>query len=260
MQLKYPATCMILSLKYSMFSVSRGTMLVTRVLFVGPTPNREFFLRDAGLFFAYILRFLPMKVDFATVHMYGLRMRHKQLDLFLQNKKNPDPFFGGSNLKSNPKVARPISTKDFMHVVLKSDHAKGPLSFLRIERVLISLVQNLGDKLNVKVKDVVVMTNHIHLAIKVRHRRHFKAYLRALTGLIVRKLLKTERSKPAGFEKFFKGRPFSRIVNSGRKSFGNLMRYFELNRLEKCGYSKAESRAEGLVYVVDFVAPIPAPI
>ncbi len=169
-------------------------------------------------------------------------MRLKQLDLFLQNKQKLDPFFGGSNLKSHPKVARPISTKDFMHVVLKSDQAKGPLSFLRIERVLIALVQNLGAKLDVKVKDVVVMTNHIHLAIKVRHRRHFKAYLRALSGLIVRKLLKTERSKPASLDKFFKGRPFSGIVNSGRKSFLILSRYFELNRLEKCGYSKAESR------------------
>ncbi len=185
--------------------------------------------------------------------MYGLEMRRKQLDLFLQNKKNPDPFFGGSKLKSNPKVARPISTKDYMHVVLKSDLAKGALSFLRIERVLISLVQNLGLKLNVKVKDVVVMTNHIHLAIKVRHRRHFKAYLRALTGLIVRKIirikktLKVDTSAPSDIEKFFKGRPFSRIVDSGRKSFCNLMRYFELNRLEKCGYSKAESRVRGLV-------------
>ncbi len=178
--------------------------------------------------------------------MYGIKMKRKQLDFFNQNKKNPDPFFGGSKLKSNPKVARPISTKDFMHVVLKSDLAKGPLSFLRIERVIISLVQNLGAKLNIKVKDVVVMTNHIHLAIKVRHRRHFKAYLRALTGLIVRKLLKTERSKPSGLEKFFSGRPFSRIVNSGRKSFLTLRRYFELNRLEKCGYSKAESRRYGI--------------
>ncbi len=187
------------------------------------------------------------------MHMYGFSMRRKQLDLFLQNKKNPDPFFGGSDLKSNPKVARPISTKDYMHVVLKSDLAKGPLSFLRIERIIISLVQNLGARLNVKVKDVVAMSNHIHLAIKVRHRRHFKAYLRALTGLIVRKIirikktLKVDKENSSDIEKFFKGRPFSRIVNSGRKSFGILMRYFELNRLEKCGYSKAESRARGLL-------------
>ncbi len=81
---------------------------------------------------------IDSNVDLATIHMYGLKMRRKQLDLFLQNKKNPDPFFGGSDLKSHPKKARPISTKDYMHVVLKSDLAKGPLSFLRIERIIIS--------------------------------------------------------------------------------------------------------------------------
>jgi len=195
-------------------------------------------------------------------------MRRKQLDLFLQNKKVLKAYFGGSGLKSHPKVARPISTKDLMHVVLKSKQAKGPSSFLRIEREIISLAQRLGVRLNVKLSDIVVMSNHIHIALRVRQRRAFNGCLRALSGLVVRKLLKNEGSVPSErgslinspsmwdgtINSFFSGRPSSRIVASGRKSWIAIARYFELNRLEKLGFSKSESRYFGLS-----CGPFPSP-
>ena len=169
--------------------------------------------------------------------------RKTQLDFFFKNKKSLQPFFGGSHLKSNPKVSRPISTKELMHVVLKSEHAKGPYSFLKIERVIISLIQNLGVKLNVKIKDVVVMSNHIHLLVRPRHRRGLQNFLRGLTGIIARKVLGAEKAKPSSIMNFFKGRPFSRIVASGLRSWHTITKYFELNRFEKLGFSKDLSRA-----------------
>ena len=173
--------------------------------------------------------------------------RSKQSDLFLSKNRKLDSRFGGSDLTSNPKTARPISTKDTMHVVLKSVQARGPYSFLRYEQSLLKLLHKLALSMNVTLHDVVVMTNHIHLSLKVNSRRAFQNYLRAASGLIARKVLGAQKHKPSLLRKFFSGRPFSRIVNSGRKSWRALTEYFELNRLEKCGFSKSESRAWNLL-------------
>ena len=135
-----------------------------------------------------------------------------------------------------------------MHVVLKSDLATGAHSFLRIERQIVSLIQKLGLNLNVQVCDVVVMGNHIHLSLRVKSRRAFQNYLRALSGLIARKVLGAEKNCRAKLRNFFRGRPFSRIVASGRKAFTDLRNYFELNRLERRGFSKAQSREWGLIH------------
>ncbi len=173
--------------------------------------------------------------------------RIKQTDFFLSKGKKLSPHFGGSDLTSNPKIARPISTKDLMHVVLKSEKARGHYCFLKKEGALITLARQLGIKLNIKVSDIVVMSNHIHLCLKAGSRRAFQSYLRALSGLVVRKVLGAERSKASAIRDFFVGRPFSRIVAQGCRSFRGLMNYFELNRLEKEGFTKNQSRALGLV-------------
>jgi REP element-mobilizing transposase RayT len=168
-------------------------------------------------------------------------MKLKQLDFF--HSAIPKSAFGGSHLKSHPKSARPISCKDPMHVVLKSDKALGSLSFLKIEREILNMARKLGIKLGVKVYDIVVMSNHIHISFRVRTRRAFKAFLRALPALICRRLLRHLKSNRRAF---FSGRPFSRIIASGRRSYATIKRYFDLNRLEKVGFSKSESLILGL--------------
>jgi len=169
-------------------------------------------------------------------------MRRGQLDFFLLDKKSLNSAFGGSRLTSNPKTARPISSKHLMHIILKSEEAHGKLSFLRKERELLKVARGLGAKLNVRINDIVVMSNHIHLLLLVKSRRGFASFLRAYSGIIARKILGAEKARPAALRKLFKGRPFSRIVAAGRKSWRLISRYFELNRLEKLGFSKALSR------------------
>ncbi len=193
--------------------------------------------------------------------------RHKntQQNLFHSNNfsKNIQSFGGAPAQgagRSNPKTARPVSCKHANHVVLKSYRATGACSFLRNERWILEKAKSLAPKLGVDLKDIVVQANHIHLLLRVSRRRAFFAYLRALCGLIVRKITskerglaraafhKTTRSRANGnSEKFFAGRPFSRIVSLGRKSYKAIKDYFELNRLEKIGYSKEFSRKEGLL-------------
>ena len=172
-----------------------------------------------------------------------MKKRSTQGNFAFKEFQNHKCSFGGSGIKSNPKTARPISTKDLMHVVLKSDLAKNQYRFIRFERELIALLHKLALKLNIEVRDVVVMSNHIHLSLRAKSRRAFQNYLRSISGLIARKVLGAQKNSPSALKQFFKGRPFSRIVASGYKSFRALKTYFDLNRLEKCGFSKSESRA-----------------
>ncbi len=188
-------------------------------------------------------------------------MKNTQQILFYRKMKTKNSFaFGGAGLNSNPKVARPISCKEYMHVVLKSNHARNEKSFLRHEKWILTMASKLGKKLGVKILDIVVMSNHIHLLVKVHRRRAFAAYFKALCGLIVRRICKIKRGLPraAGQAQFcnsslaeketiaegsfFAGRPFSRIVSMGRRSFRNIKNYFELNRLERLGHAKADAR------------------
>lgn len=191
----------------------------------------------------------PIKtIDIATIKPYKrmVSQQNKQSSFAFAQPNKLKSNFGSSTMKSNPKTARPISTKDLMHVVLKSELATGPRSLLRFERNILALVRELALKLNVRVMDAVVMSNHLHLALRVYRRRAFQDFLRALSGLIARLVLGAERSRRSDVG-FFKGRPFSRIVASGKKSFQIITDYFKLNRLEKQGFTKAEGRRLGLL-------------
>lgn len=162
------------------------------------------------------------------------------MDLF--SKKVIETNFGGSQKKGNPKTARPVSTKQLMHVVLKSDKAVGSTSFLRFERNILVLAKNLSLNAGVQIKDMVVMGNHIHIALKCNRRGALTVFLRALCGIIARKVLSAEKGTPSSIQGFFSGRPFSRIVAIGRKSYLTIRDYFQLNRLEKLGWSQEAGR------------------
>lgn len=168
---------------------------------------------------------------------------HKpQLDLFVCRQPNKMSF-GGNCIKSHPKIARPFSSKHLIHVILKSERASGAFSFYNFEREILKILRNLERSLGVSVKDVVVMGNHIHLSLKTNSRRAFQTFLKATSGLIARCVLKAEKGRASLIKNFFAGRPFSRIVAQGRKSFEILENYFQLNRLEKAGCGRKEGRS-----------------
>jgi len=167
----------------------------------------------------------------------------------LTNKYKRD--FGGAGLTSNPKTKRPLSTKEDIHLVLKSHVARGRYSLIYQEKLIIALAHSLGAKIGVKVKDIVVMSNHVHLKIKILSRRAFHSFIKAFTSLIVRRIFKIKRnassSELAKIRKFqsgfFSGRPFTRIIARGKRCFRVIQNYFELNALEKKGINKAQGRA-----------------
>jgi hypothetical protein len=171
--------------------------------------------------------------------------------------------FGGSLLKlSHAKVSRPLSSKQALHVVLRSDFAQGTHSLLRHERVIRNMLLKQGRRHGVKLYRVANAGNHLHLLVRFTKRRGLQNFLRGSCGLIARKVLGAERGRakkwdtylapgkslesspqksqlnkpviPQG-QRFWSQRPFTRIVSWG-KDFNSVLAYVKLNSLEALGF------------------------
>jgi REP element-mobilizing transposase RayT len=145
--------------------------------------------------------------------------------------------FGGSLLKGNPKVRRPYNSGAALHVVLRSSRAKGPLSLHRRYKAIRALICKQADTFGVRLYRVANSGNHIHLLLRPSaDRKEFANFMRAISGLIARLILKAERGAKKGI-KFWDARPFSRVVNWG-KAFQICVHYVEKNILEALGFDE----------------------
>lgn len=145
----------------------------------------------------------------------------------------------------NRKTARPFSSQHAMHVVMRSDVARGDFSLLRKEtRSWLRLyLPRVARQFSVKLYSNSNNGNHIHLVIRASDKKQFASFLRVLSGMIARKVLGAERGREKGI-KFWSSRPYSRLVTWGRE-FWSVLRYVERNILEARGsFAYLERRRE----------------
>jgi REP element-mobilizing transposase RayT len=161
--------------------------------------------------------------------------QQKQLN-FLGNLKISNKKSYGGKTKGKRKVARPISTKKWSHLVLKSNKAKGSYSLLNptnSSKVKI-IIKKQATKHGVQITDYVNMGNHLHLKVRPLSRLGFQRFLKSTTAMIARAV--TGARKGFKFGKFWDGLAFTRVIQSAFELF-QLKGYFEANRVEsKKGY------------------------
>ncbi len=186
----------------------------------------------------------------------------KQLDFIFdltKKQKAHHKIFGGSLLKNgHARMQRPLSSKDFTHIVLKSDIAvKNEKADLRmskkrteIENIIRKNIQTFG----IRIHKLAIASNHIHLLVSFKSRHKYFHWIRSVTGLIARLMLGAERGlstvvnadispvnisahaqNPYRKINFWSQRPFTRIVLWGR-DFKNVYNYVEKNLLEAVGF------------------------
>ncbi len=138
---------------------------------------------------------------------------------------------GGSGTKNHRKLERPLSTKKWIHLVLKSDKAVGQLSFLKPANQIYvrELLRDKALKFGVKIADFANVGNHLHLKIRITSRESFKKFLKSVTAQIARKVTGARKGKPFG--RFWQGLAFTRILASRLEEL-NLKGYIEANRRE----------------------------
>ncbi len=124
--------------------------------------------------------------------------------------------FGGDLLKDKKnRTARPISSKKYMHLVLKSSHMKAELSLFKTENATLfkGILNKYAGKYFVVIVRFKLVGNHVHILFKVKSAKLYKDFIRSLTGQFAQKMI--ERFKPK-LKKFFDERPFTRVVEFGR--------------------------------------------
>ena len=90
-------------------------------------------------------------------------------------------------------------------------------------------------KHGVKLYKYANVGNHLHLLIKLRTRRGWSAFIRELSGRLAQ-IAQGLNGQQSATMKFWKDRPFTRIVRGWRKAFQLAKEYVELNILEAEGF------------------------
>ncbi len=88
--------------------------------------------------------------------------------------------------------ARPLSTKASLHLVLKAnrDRVRGGLRISRRFQLIHFLVQKYAVKFFIKVEQVSIQNNHIHLLIRTSRRSLYQHFFRVLAGQIAQRFEK----------------------------------------------------------------------
>ncbi len=113
-------------------------------------------------------------------------MAAKQINLF---KKESLSYGGDLQTKRKGRAyARPLSTKQTMHLTLRSTKAKGKMSFLRYKKEIQALLKKFAHKNNIQLVSSANVGNHLHLQIKLSRRDNYKPFIRAITAAIAMKV------------------------------------------------------------------------
>jgi len=137
--------------------------------------------------------------------------------------------FGGSQFATkNPKTRRPVHARLPMHVVLKA--RKGGLRTLKTFSAVNAAVVRINQKYGHRMYDYSNNGNHLHISLKLSCVDKWAAYIRELTSEIVRILRRA--GLLATSEKYWLGRPFTRVLQNWGRAFAVLRNYIQLNEFE----------------------------
>ena len=168
----------------------------------------------------------------------------QQLKLFQQKTQKTRREHGGSLAVGKRRARRPLHLKQSHHITMKSHHALGARSLFRHKKMIHSLLKKNSFKFRVKVYEIAIQGNHIHLLVKARDRLGIQNFFRVIAGHIAQRVL-TEcplKVAPGGAppkstgckknqRKFWSYLLYSRIVSWGRE-FKTVIKYIQRNTLE----------------------------
>ncbi len=159
--------------------------------------------------------------------------------------KDEPKAYGGDLLKKRKgrRGPRPLDTKNSMHLVLRSTHAKGVWSFRSSgnSKKISLIMRKFALKYGVKIFSVANVGNHLHLHIQLGSRYGYKPFIRATTAAIAMAITGVSRWKKLDI-KFWDLRPYSRVV-MGRKAWLILTKYIRVNQLEGMGHTRETAQA-----------------
>ncbi len=153
----------------------------------------------------------------------------KQLEFF----DKPRLEHGGVLNRRRRKKIRPLTTKYPVHIVLRSDKAKGKLNLLRHQKEIETLLQKWAKRFRISIYQKSIVGNHIHLLVRGKRRVDIQNFFRTIAALIARKVTGSRKGKPFG--KFWSYLIYSRCLQSWKREFINVSNYIIQNTFEALG-------------------------
>lgn len=147
---------------------------------------------------------------------------------------------GGDRVRGRRKIGRPLDPRKPLHLVLRSEKARGRYSLLAgAHRLKIrACVDANAQACGVTIHRFANAGNHIHAVLSFRRRDGFRKFLRTITGLIARIVTKARRGH--AFGRFWDALAFTRVI-VGRRSFQIADVYVQANEIEaSLGYRARE--------------------
>jgi len=162
-------------------------------------------------------------------------MKPKQLDFFSKEREHAPNrrSHGGGDARGLRKVARPLDTRQPIHIVLKSSHARGRLSFLGTKNRLLveKTVRQWARRFHVKIHGLENVGTHIHVIASFPKRECFGHFLRTVTALIAREITGARKGRPFG-KRFWDDLAFTRVI-TGWRDLRGMKNYLFKNALER---------------------------
>ena len=164
---------------------------------------------------------------------------------------------GDLRRRRNGRNARPLSTKDSIHLVFKADrnHLRyRSLRELRAYVLITATVKQYAKRFHVSIHSMSIQGDHIHLLVRAPRRSMFQAFFRVVAGQIAQRMANADLTKaraqsPAAtvtdtptaiatptlrVTRLWLHRPFTRVVRGGR-AFKTVINYIQLNEQEARG-------------------------
>lgn len=185
----------------------------------------------------------------------------KQTSFVHRDWQNRDSHGGELRKKSFGRGQRPLSRKDPLHLVFKCHRwvlrersFRGYRSFGLLQKI----IGNYALKFHVKIEQISIQNDHLHLLIRCSTRSQFHDFFRVTAGQIaqvfhregllklVDKMTDTPTGKKTKGTSLWMYRPFTRVVK-GWRAYRIVRNYIQLNEKEALGVIKySKQRLRGL--------------
>lgn len=136
---------------------------------------------------------------------------------------------GGSLAHGRRKEKRPLSYKCPIHLVLRSEKARGSWSLLRHGRRVDALLKMQARRHHVRILHYVNVGNHLHIKLRVFSRASFGAFLKSFSAMLARAVTGARKGMRKG--SFWDALAYTRVLYS-RIEEKILHRYFRANAIE----------------------------
>jgi REP element-mobilizing transposase RayT len=150
---------------------------------------------------------------------------------------------GGSLSLGKRRARRSLSTKQALHVTLRSELARGERSLLRHKSTILHTLRKASRLFNVRVYRAAICGNHLHALVRGRQRVDLQNFFRVFAGHSAQAILQ-QHPLPPGLRpaptrqgcaknqrRFWAYLIYSRIITWGRE-FRSVARYILQNQLE----------------------------